>query len=354
MGKRVVVETGRDRRDLVADAGWKQISLGSLLAGVLVAYGGFAILAGIAGGILEATDADADITARWGDLGVGAGLVVAGLLFFAYLYGGYVAGRMARRAGVLHGVGVFVLGLLIVAAVAVIVRQVAGTEAVVDRLRDMGLPTTGDEWSDVGTVGGLASLLAALAGAVIGGILGERWHAKLLSRAIDPEIGAEADARRQASQLAAEAQVRNTSAQARVDNASLRHRDRTAVVEEPAPTSGTVTRDGAIDRDRTDDAVVERGRPHRHRGATLDLASPADDPACAAADQDVRREHVVDALDGALRVGEMRAGGEDDGEIDRPVELCGDRRRRLESARMRIGGGGQPARYAHRHRVVGP
>jgi hypothetical protein len=250
MRKRVVVETGRDRRNLVADAGWKQISLGSLLAGVLVAYGGFAILAGIAGGILEATGADADITARWGDLGVAAGLVVAGLLLLAYLYGGYVAGRMARRAGSLHGVGVFVLGVLIVAVVAVVVRQVAGTEAVVDRLRDMGLPTTGDEWSEVGTVAGIASLIAALAGAVIGGLLGERWHAKLLSRAIDPEIGAEADARREAERLAAEARVRNTKAQARVDNASLRHRDRTAV-DEPADTNGTRLRDRDVDGDPT-------------------------------------------------------------------------------------------------------
>ncbi|HEX2274017.1 MAG TPA: hypothetical protein VHG90_09110 [Acidimicrobiales bacterium] len=156
MGKRVVVETGRDRRALVADAGWKQISLGSLLAGVLVAYGGFAILAGIAGGILEATGADTDITARWGDLGTVAGLVVAGLLFLAYLFAGYVAGRMARRAGALHGVAVFVLGVLIVAVVAVVVRQAAGTETVVERLRDMGLPTTGDEWSDVGTVAEVA------------------------------------------------------------------------------------------------------------------------------------------------------------------------------------------------------
>jgi hypothetical protein len=307
MGKRVVVETGRDRRNLVADAGWKQISLGSLLAGVLVAYGGFAILAGIAGGILEATDADADITARWGDLDLAAGLVVAGLLFLAYLYGGYVAGRMARRAGVLHGVGVFVLGLLIVAAVAVVVRQVAGTEAVVDRLRDMGLPTTADEWSDVGTVGGLASLLAALAGAVIGGILGERWHAKLLSRAIDPDIGAEADARRQAAELAAEARVRNTSANARVDNASLRHRDRTVVAEEPEPTNGVMTRDRDLEGDRTDDVVADRGvrrtgdrtwyRSDADREADVDRPVTADRTTTDPVDDD--RAVTTDATDDA-------------------------------------------------------
>jgi hypothetical protein len=167
--------------------------------------------------------------------------------------------------------------------VAVVVRQVAGTEAVVERLRDMGLPTTGDEWSDVGTVAGLASLLGALAGAVIGGILGERWHAKLLARAIDPEVGAEADARREAGRLAAEAQVRNTNAQARVDNASLRHRESTAVTD-PVATNGTGLRDGdAANRDVDVDRPPYRGggdamtQPDRTTEPTRTPAGTADD-----------------------------------------------------------------------------
>ena len=288
MGKRVVVESGRDRRALVADAGWTQISVASLLAGVLVAYGGFSILAGIAGGILEATGADADITARWDDLGTFAGLVVAGLLLLAYLFGGYVAGRMARRAGALHGAGVFLLGVLIVVAVAVVVRQAAGTDAVVDRLRDLGLPTTSDEWSEVGTVGGLASLAAMLVGAVLGGVLGERWHAKLLSRAIDPDIGAAADARRVAAEAAAEARVRDTTAEARVDNASLRHRDRTAAdTTEPVrppladPVGGVETErtagPGPI-RDRARGGLLKRDRDRRDRDPEPDRVAVEERP----------------------------------------------------------------------------
>lgn len=257
MRKRIVVESGRDRRALVQDAGWKRLSFGSLLAGVLVAYGAFAILAGIAAGTLEATGADTDIGARWNDLGVAAGLVVAGLLFGSYLFGGYVAGRMARRAGSLHGVGTFVLGVLVAAGVAVLIRQAAGTDTVVANLRDLGLPTTGDEWRDVGTVAGLASLAAALVGAVVGGVLGERWHAKLLSRAVDPEVGAEADARRQSAQAAAEAQVRSTTAGARVDNASLRRRRR-ADDGSDAATDGDGDSTLATDRDRVRDRLAAR------------------------------------------------------------------------------------------------
>ncbi|MDP9209899.1 MAG: hypothetical protein M3O65_15710, partial [Actinomycetota bacterium] len=46
-------------------------------------------------------------------------------------------------------------------------------------LRSIGIPTSGEEWAEIGTIVGLGSLLAMLAGSVLGGILGERWHGKL-------------------------------------------------------------------------------------------------------------------------------------------------------------------------------
>jgi hypothetical protein len=272
MAKRVAVESGRDRRALVADAGWSQVSLVSILAGVLVAYGAFALLAGIAGGILEATGADTDITARWDDRGVAAGLVVAGLLLLSYLFGGYVAGRMARRAGLLHGAAVFVLGVIVVAAVAVAIRALADNDTVVESLRDLGLPTTGDEWADVGTVAGLASLAGALIGALLGGLLGERWHAKLLSRAIDPDVGAEADARRTAEVAAAEARVRNTEAHDRVDTASLRGlRDAPDAGRRPVTDRPDVdgTQRSAWYRDRDRDGVPDREERDQDRDRVL-------------------------------------------------------------------------------------
>lgn len=290
MAKRVVVESGRDRRALVADAGFSQVSLVSVLAGILVAYGAFALLAGIAGGILDATGADTDIGARWDDLGVAAGLVVAGLLFVSYLFGGYVAGRMARRAGLLHGLAVFVLGVVVLAGVAVAIRALADTDSVVESLRDLGLPTTGDEWADVGTVAGLASLAGALVGALLGGLLGERWHAKLLSRAVDPDVGAEADARRTAELAAAEARVRHSEAHDRVDTASLRglrdtpDADRPPVTG-PAPVTdrpdGNETRSGWY-RDREMDGVPDREERDRDRVGPTDADVVTDDDAGSA------------------------------------------------------------------------
>jgi hypothetical protein len=216
MGTRAVVETGRDRKALVADAGFKQLSFTSALAGVLAAYGLFALLAGLAVGIIQAVNADIDLSSNWRQLGVAGGVVVAGLLFLAYLFGGYVAGRMARRAGVLHGGVVFALGVVVVAAAAVIARQLGGADVASSNLRGLGVPTTANEWGDIATVAGLASLAAMLVGAVLGGLLGERWHAKLLTRALDPEVGAEADARHEAALRAAEADELRTSSQRRV------------------------------------------------------------------------------------------------------------------------------------------
>ena len=216
MRTRAVVETRQDRKELVADAGFSRLSFASAAAGVLTAYGAFALLAGVAAGIAKAVDLDVDVAAKWHDLGMAGGLVVAGLLLVAYLFGGYVAGRMARRAGTLHGAVVFVLGLAVVAVAALIARELGGADAAASNLRDLGVPTTASEWGDVASVAGIASLAAMLVGALAGGALGERWHTKLLARALDPTVGAEAEAREAAERLAAEAEERRTESIRRV------------------------------------------------------------------------------------------------------------------------------------------
>ena len=216
MGTRAVVETGQDRKALVADAGFSRLSLASVAAGVLTAYGAFAVLAGLAAGILSAADVDIDVAASWRDLGVGGGLVVAALLLLAYLFGGYVAGRMARRAGALHRAVVFALGLVIVAGAAVITRAMGAADDATSTLRNFGVPTTASEWGDVASIAAVASLAGMLIGALAGGALGERWHTKLLARALDPHVGAEAEARAEAERLAAEAEERRTEAIQRV------------------------------------------------------------------------------------------------------------------------------------------
>ena len=182
--------------ELATEAGYPKVSLGSVLAGVLVAYGAFAILAAIAGGVLNAIGVDTRSlsTNDWREYGIATGAAAALSLFLAYLFGGYVAGRMARRAGALNGALVFLFGILLVAGVAGAIGTQADGDAVVSNLRSMGVPTSGEEYAAIGTFAGLGAIIAMLLGSILGGISGERWHGKLLARALDPTVGPERDA----------------------------------------------------------------------------------------------------------------------------------------------------------------
>lgn len=247
MRSRTMRETARERRELAADAGFGPFSFTSVLAGVLVAYGAFAVLAGIAAAVLGAVGDDTDLTGDWEALGTSGGLVVAGLLLLSYLLGGYVAGRMARRNGIAHGFGVLVLGLVVAGVVAVLVRESGGVDTVAENLRSFGIPTTADEWGNAGTVAGIASLVAMLAGSLLGGALGERWHGRLFARAADPNVGAQAAAAREAE----EARTRANLALARSEGRARAHeldRDR----DRDGDRTGVIDTDNDRDRDRVD------------------------------------------------------------------------------------------------------
>ena len=255
MSRRSIVETGRDRKALAADAGFGAVSLPSILAGVLVAYGAFAILAALAAAIVDAIGVDTDvISTDYETLSVAGGLITAAVLFLSYLFGGYVAGRMARRSGIIQGILVALLGLVIVTVVAALVNQAAGTDDIVGNLRDLGVPTTADEYGQAFTVAGLAALAAILLGGVFGGILGERWHGRLLARAVDPNVGTEADMRSRAQQDMARAEEERTRSFERARAANPER-------------SRRVDRDALSDDDRR---LVDDDR----RGAGVDEAGP--------------------------------------------------------------------------------
>ena len=185
-----VYESPRDRAALAREAGLGRLSLPSVLAGVLVAYGAFAVLAALVGAVAAAIGLNTDLAGNdWATLGMGSAIAVAIVLLVAYLFGGYVSGRMARRAGLLNGLAVFVLAVVLVAVVAAIAASQADTDAVQANLRSLGIPTTGSEWGRVGTVAGIGSLAAMLVGALLGGVLGERWHSKLTRRAVSGKYG---------------------------------------------------------------------------------------------------------------------------------------------------------------------
>lgn len=184
------VERSRDRRELVREAGMSSVSLLSALAGVLVAYATvlvlLAVTAGIGGALGFETSGISD--SEWRDLGVGAAVALGIVLLASSFFGGYVAGRMSRRAGLAHGLLVFVLAIAVVVATAAVASATADGDAASRELQDLGIPTAADDWRDIGLFGGVGMLAAMLVGSVLGGMRGERWHGVLVTRALDPEV----------------------------------------------------------------------------------------------------------------------------------------------------------------------
>src|SRR5438045_5015447 len=127
------VEGKRDRRELAREAGWGGVSWRSVLAGVFVAYGVIGACIGIAAAVLHPMGLTLDSLSRndWRQVGLVAGLVAAAVFLGAFTFGGYTAGRMARRAGLRNGVLVAVLGVVLLAAVAAVAQVEGATSALV-------------------------------------------------------------------------------------------------------------------------------------------------------------------------------------------------------------------------------
>jgi hypothetical protein len=191
------IEGRRERLEMAREAGFRDLSWLSVLAGVAAALGAVALYVGVAAAVLHAVGIDAgDLSDDdWTRLGFVASLLSAGALLASYLFGGYVAGRMARRAGLRHGVLVFVVGAVVVAAAVGVAALEGGTIAISDRLESVGAPTDDTAWFGVGVLSVAVALAGMLLGSLLGAVRGERWHQRLATRALDPNIGPEADLR---------------------------------------------------------------------------------------------------------------------------------------------------------------
>ena len=189
-GAALVSESRRDRRALAQDAGLGRVSVVSLLGGVAAAFGAFAVLIGAAAAATGAANFDTDLMSQeWRNLDAPDAAIFSAALFLACLLGGYVAGRMARRAGLSHGFYTWALGAVVLVGAVAGLDQMTQTDALPTALRTLGVPTAFDEWRDLPALVGLAWALTALAGTCLGGAWGERWHTRLVERAADPPVG---------------------------------------------------------------------------------------------------------------------------------------------------------------------
>jgi amino acid transporter len=152
--------------------GWLvAIGLGAILLAIVSAIGGSIASNALASPEQAAGSADT--------IGIAGGIVLLLVLMLAYFAGGYVAGRMSRFDGVKQGIGVWVIGLLITIALAIL-GAVAGSQYNV--LAQLKLPRIPVDEGSLAT-GGLIALAAVLIGtliaAALGGKVGQRYHAKV-------------------------------------------------------------------------------------------------------------------------------------------------------------------------------
>jgi hypothetical protein len=165
---------------------WGAAFFGWLSAnGLTVLLLAIASAAGVAFGITQIQDTQEAAT-NAEEIGIAGAIVLLVILALGYYAGGYVAGRMARFDGARQGFGVWLIGLLVVIALAV-AGAVAGAEYNV--LSEMNLPRIPVDEGDVATGAGIAALvgiLGSLLAAMAGGKAGERYHRKVDRVAIDP------------------------------------------------------------------------------------------------------------------------------------------------------------------------
>jgi len=157
--------------------GWLTATGAAVLLIALVSAVGAAIGANIGLSPDEAGDAAAQDAATAGIVGA---VVLAVILFIAYYCGGYVAGRMARFNGMKQGIAVWIWALVIAIIIAV-AGAVAGSQFNV--MGNMNAFPRIPMESDQMTISALITLLAVavvtLAGAILGGLAGMRFHRKV-------------------------------------------------------------------------------------------------------------------------------------------------------------------------------
>ncbi len=173
----VSVDRGREREE------YGGFNIGAAFFGWLVAVGMAALLtailsaAGTAIGLTSLSESEARSSAD--TIGIVGGILFFLVLVLAYFAGGYVAGRMSRFDGGRQGIGVWLFGLVLTIALAVL-GAIAGSEYNV--LGQLNLPRIPIDEGSIATGGAIALgaiLVGTLVGALLGGKAGERYHRKV-------------------------------------------------------------------------------------------------------------------------------------------------------------------------------
>ena len=158
-------------------------NLGAAFFGWLVAVGMAAILTGIlsaagaAIGLTEVSGSEASGNAE--TISVVGGVILLLILMLAYYSGGYVSGRMSRFDGGRQGVAVWIIGLVLTIALAIL-AAIGGSEYnVLSRFELPRIPIDEGDLATGGIIALVAVILGTLIAALLGGKAGQRYHRKV-------------------------------------------------------------------------------------------------------------------------------------------------------------------------------
>jgi len=102
------------------------------------------------------------------------------VLFVAYYCGGYVAGRMARFNGLRQGLAVWLWAVVIAVVMAVLVAVAGSNYNVLSKLNSFPrIPVSEGNLTTGGIIALVVVAVGSLAGALLGGLAGMRFHRRV-------------------------------------------------------------------------------------------------------------------------------------------------------------------------------
>ncbi len=165
------------------------MKFGAAFFGWLTALGALVFLTAVVAAIGAATGLNApqvvEDAAEAASENVGGATIIGAIaigivLFVAYFAGGYVAGRMARFSGAKQGLAVWLWAIVIAILIAVL-TAIAGNQW--DILANVDIfpriPVSADTATLTGILTAVGAAVVALAGAVLGGMTGMRYHRRV-------------------------------------------------------------------------------------------------------------------------------------------------------------------------------
>jgi hypothetical protein len=165
------------------------IKVGSAFFGWLTATGMAVLLtalvaaAGTAVGLATNTDVNEAVNQAASDsgtIGLVGIIVVLVILLLSYYCGGYVAGRMARFNGAKQGLMVWIWALIVAVLVSILGLLAGQQFNVLANLNSFPrIPVNEGQLTITSIIAAVVVALVALAGAVLGGLAGMRFHRKV-------------------------------------------------------------------------------------------------------------------------------------------------------------------------------